>query len=825
MVLGIWLACLTAAAAQLPPEVLVDKYLLQAQMLSEEKDYKGALEAMDRIVALQREHNLTLPEVFSFQYAQTALAGGAVQAAIDAANRYLAVAGREGKHYREVLELLVRAERKLQEPAVGRAAAGSTKPDLEPRPQAPTPQALKTADAQPVVDCRNWNSSKYFRKATVESVTACLAVGADPNARDDLWKRTPLHWAAKSNWDPAVTEALLQASADVNVRDDDKKTPLIIAAMNENHPRVIEALLKAGANALADLQWTPLHVAVVIDQDPTAIEALLQAGANLNARGRWKSTPLHLAARHNPNPAVIEALLKAGADPRARDKYKRTPLHEAAGNNANPAVIETLLKAGADPMALNKHKDTPLHWAARANENLAVIEALTKGGADPNAQSKSKSTPLHWAAAWSSAVLKAMLQAGADARADLQWTPLHVAVVIDQDPTAIEALLQAGADPNVRDDDKSTPLHWAARRNPNPAVIEALLRAGADPNAQSKSKSTPLHWAVMYNRNPAVTEVLLQAGAILNAQNKLNNTPLHLAAGNNPNPAVTEALLSAGADLAALNEDGRTPFNLMENNTNLGVRQVLLAAGAAQVEKQIAADRERNKTQSRGSGGWAALVAGVTGAAIGAAGGLDAATATEIGTTIGGSVLTGEAAGNIVGGYPPAPTGGEGSSSEFDRALRDLENSCGERYQSAFSEQNHGRFYCLDAFARHCALKKRHNQQQLDALRHDFEALRSQGLESGCPYFGVFGVTYAPGIEREAIDRAEKEARKARQEEQRRLEEQAQQAAQKRKRGIEENNARVLASDCSCIRISEKNGKMTCLDGFVNMTKPCDITR
>ena len=75
-------------------------------------------------------------------------------------------------------------------------------------------------------------------------------------------------------------------------------------------------------------------------------------------------------------------------------------------------------------------------------------------------------------------------------------------------------------------------------------------------------------------------------------------------------------------------------------------------------------------------------------------------------------------------------------------ALHNLEASCGEKYRSAFSEQDHGRFYCLDAFARHCALKKGHNQQQLDALRHDFEALRALGGESRCPYFGVLGGTY-----------------------------------------------------------------------------------
>ena len=94
VVLGLWLGCITAAA-QLPPEVLVDKYLLQAQMLSEEKNYKGALEAMNRIVELQKEHDLTLPEDFPFHYAQTALATGSVQAAIDSANRY-PVGSRQG---------------------------------------------------------------------------------------------------------------------------------------------------------------------------------------------------------------------------------------------------------------------------------------------------------------------------------------------------------------------------------------------------------------------------------------------------------------------------------------------------------------------------------------------------------------------------------------------------------------------------------------------------------------------------------------------------------------------------------------------------------
>ena len=179
---AVWMGCFTVAAAQLPPDVMVDKYLLEAKLLSEEKDHKGALEAMDRIVALQKEHDLTLPEAFPFQYAQTALAADAVQATIDSANRYLTAAGREGKYYREALELLVKAERRLQEPAADRVGSTPVKPDLEPQPQAVSavidcrPKRRPRHNQEP--DCGQWNTRKYFQKATVESVTACLAAGA-----------------------------------------------------------------------------------------------------------------------------------------------------------------------------------------------------------------------------------------------------------------------------------------------------------------------------------------------------------------------------------------------------------------------------------------------------------------------------------------------------------------------------------------------------------------------------------------------------------------------------------------------------------------------
>ncbi len=61
VVLTVLLGAFIEAAAQLPPEIMADRYLVEAERLMKEKEFKAALEAMEKIVALQKEHDLTLP--------------------------------------------------------------------------------------------------------------------------------------------------------------------------------------------------------------------------------------------------------------------------------------------------------------------------------------------------------------------------------------------------------------------------------------------------------------------------------------------------------------------------------------------------------------------------------------------------------------------------------------------------------------------------------------------------------------------------------------------------------------------------------------------
>ena len=57
-------------------------------------------------------------------------------------------------------------------------------------------------------------------------------------------------------------------------------------------------------------------------------------------------------------------------------------------------------------------------------------------------------------------------------------------------PAVVKALINAGADVNARDSSKNSPLHWASAENP--AVVPFLLAAGAKANLLNDAEYSPL---------------------------------------------------------------------------------------------------------------------------------------------------------------------------------------------------------------------------------------------------------------------------------------------------------------------------------------------
>ena len=114
-------------------------------------------------------------------------------------------------------------------------------------------------------DC-DFGSPDFFESATVASIEDCIQSGQDVNSKG-FQGTTPLHWTARSNTNPAVIAALLEAGADINSRDEIfNRTPLYDAVSFNSEPAVISVLLEAGA----DIHTTSPHTAIMASNPPVA---------------------------------------------------------------------------------------------------------------------------------------------------------------------------------------------------------------------------------------------------------------------------------------------------------------------------------------------------------------------------------------------------------------------------------------------------------------------------------------------------------------------------------------------------------------------------
>jgi uncharacterized protein len=147
-----------------------------------------------------------------------------------------------------------------------------------------------------------------------------------------------------------------------------------------------------------------------------------------------------------------------------------TPIHQAAWKGDLEAV-RALVEAGADINALDANGGTPLHWAARGGHALGphrcrgeagdrppFVTALLELGADPNIRDGRPRIP----------------------GASSGWTPLVVALHHEQFESAA-VLLQHGADPNLRTDQGTTVMEVASGEGAPRELLQLILAKGFDP--------------------------------------------------------------------------------------------------------------------------------------------------------------------------------------------------------------------------------------------------------------------------------------------------------------------------------------------------------
>lgn len=157
-------------------------------------------------------------------------------------------------------------------------------------------------------------------------------------------------------------------------------------------------------------------------------------------------------------------------------------------------------------------------------------------------------------------------------------TALQVAVEKGQ-LRALQALLEAGANPNAPSDDGQSSPFIAAVAADNMLMVINLLHKGAKVNPQDGLARKPLHAAVQSESVKSIP-LLVRHGASLKAFDDEGDTPLHAALGAKKMKAV-KALLESGADIDARNRDGHTPLMQAAEQNNITAAKFLIEQGAA----------------------------------------------------------------------------------------------------------------------------------------------------------------------------------------------------------------------------------------------------
>jgi ankyrin repeat protein len=510
----------------------------------------------------------------------------------------------------------------------------------------------------------------------VAVIKALLQAGANPKAATTSGGATPLHFAAE-NGNPDAVLALLEKGAPVDARETAfGQTPIMWAAAF-NRSAAVQILASHGADLKAtsrvediaaqekkeraELQLRTRRLAALKAAEQPIGAGTLAGGGRGAApdssvlRGRGGNPmaggPQPAAAKTAATPAPKSNATKDAPSASIASKNPGTTgagiPSEGRGGRGGAAAADTGQQGGGRGLGYgdlvgNKGGLTPLLFAVRQG-NAETVNALLKAGADVNQVSTGDHTsPLLMATINGQFdVAKTLLSKGANPKlaSDAGTTALYATINVQwaakslyPQPTAqlkqqttylelMEALLKAGADPNVRltkhlwymsynfdllgvNTTGATPF-WRAAYGTDVPAMRLLVKYGADPtipttkpvgrlpgaDAPAEAEGAgadpsglppvptggpgvyPIHAAsgVGYGEGyaanahqhapdswlPAVKYLVEELHADVNSRDFNGYNPLHHAAARGDNELI-QYLVSKGADITAVSRKGQT---------------------------------------------------------------------------------------------------------------------------------------------------------------------------------------------------------------------------------------------------------------------------
>jgi ankyrin repeat protein len=389
----------------------------------------------------------------------------------------------------------------------------------------------------------------------VNIVKALIAHGANVNAVTKEATATALMWSLAAGHNDAA-RVLVEGGANVRVSTTKGITPLMFAARNDDI-EMAKVLIAAGA----DVNETSADGTRVL---PYALEAgqfafakfILEAGADPN--GTIGGVPALHVAVGGASPWLDQWDRRHGV---------RGTLGQVAGQMRQESgplrleLVKMLLARGADPNA--RVNNTALFTSYIGYPTKGAFEPFANGTGDLRG-----ATALWLAAAAAPNRSRRGNNNNNNAAAQSDEPPDFSYVKM------LEALVAAGADPNVATVDGTTALMVAAglgrvgggaggisargrgaRLLESEEAVRVLLKLGADINARNEADFTALHGAAFLGANE-LAELLVKEGANIDARDFRGRTPYRVAQGAKQSfhfvafPETAEFLKSLGANTA-----------------------------------------------------------------------------------------------------------------------------------------------------------------------------------------------------------------------------------------------------------------------------------
>ncbi|CAK8998212.1 Ankyrin-2 (ANK-2) (Ankyrin-B) (Brain ankyrin) (Non-erythroid ankyrin) [Durusdinium trenchii] len=442
-----------------------------------------------------------------------------------------------------------------------------------------------------------WTLHKAAKEGQMDVLTALLDKGADKDQKDEDEGGAALHYAALRGH-VEIVRALLEAGAEKDIQHHAGWTPLLLA-VRSGHVEVVQELVKAGAakDIKQEDGQTALHFAAR-ESHLEILKELLVAGATKEVQDNEGLTPLLLAAARG-HVEIVKELIQAGASNDVKDNAGRTALHFAA-REGHMEIVKELLAAGATKDVQDNEGHTVLHSAAKEG-HAEIVKELLAAGATKEIQDNNGKTAADLAWKEGETEIVELLEDPAETLA--RWTVLKAAEKGRLD--VLKALLEQGADKDLKDDEGKTALYWAVQKD-SMQMVQALLATGAAKDIQTNLGHTALHRAAKKGHVEIVKE-LLAAGATKEIQDNNGKTAADLASDEDhlevlellEEPAavfsrwtvhkaaakgrvdVLKALLEKGDDKDLQNDEGQTALHIAANNGHVETVKELLAVGAA----------------------------------------------------------------------------------------------------------------------------------------------------------------------------------------------------------------------------------------------------